>query len=227
MNMIEMAWQRSKKFAKRAWGVVKKRYGSKKGLRRLAKDVMFLKSVVNVEHKYFDFSGTSVPTQASTVATHLGPITQGTGVNARTGDSIKCSSIQIKGRLTRDGSISGLTAPHNYRQILVVDHEPNVGSLQITDILESEDIASLRKFSTAVQKRFTVLYDKTYSFDNNRNQITYNLYKKLRMHMRFTPGLSTVSNNRLIFYQMTDYTGASPTSVMTNTYNSRLRFVDN
>lgn len=110
-----------KKYAKKAASYagkqVKKRYVGKRGFRltQIAKDVMILKSLVNVEKKFIESNVVRFPDaplgQVTTLnetgmyAKDITPLpTQGIGQNQRTGNEWKMVSLCLKGQVRQQGN---------------------------------------------------------------------------------------------------------------------------
>ncbi len=74
----------------------KKRYSGKKAVSNLAKDIMFLKTMLNTEQKHIDTLTAPVTVvSTSSLVSALGTVAQGSSSSTRTGDSIRVRKMDF------------------------------------------------------------------------------------------------------------------------------------
>lgn len=142
-----------KKIAKAVYGAAKKRYVTKGGpnIKNIAKDVMYLKSVLNPEKKRYT-SGVNnaafaqVLNSASVTGAYLvqipfsTAITQGVSSGQRTGNSIKLSSLIMKVRLNQQSNCINTI---RYRFIVfTIKGTPQIANSQLLTSFYDQNIFS-------------------------------------------------------------------------------------
>lgn len=222
-----------KKQYNRAKTFLKKRYGTSGGLGRVVKDVAYLKSLVNVEHKWADRLDIPVNCwSASPYLAKLSDIDQGTTAASRTGNSIKVSSLHMRGLYqVRNGSTTGRCT---VRCIVFMDKEPVSGTALTWDkLLDNTDVKSFKKFESWAGKRFHLMMDRTYNLDGNANKDRYdfNYYFKVNKHLRWnaaTGSDATMTENPIYALFITnDGSGAASVDRPAIELSTRMRFIDN
>lgn len=221
------------RYAKRA---AVQRYMRPGGAMRLYKDVKYIKSVLNTELKYVDgvqTTATSIPfvgaPGGSWLLYRMNNVAQGPGVSERNGSSVKFTSIQIKGNLERTAG------SHRCRIVLFVDRENLASGVGVNPLWSdvyatvsgNGTLDAMRSFNSILEKRFKVLYDRTYKLDTEVVQKPFSIYKKLNMVTKWqvqSSGSNAQINNVLYLAIMTD----DPAGTATNaTHYSRACFRDN
>lgn len=180
-----------------------------------------LKSVINVERKFIDQSGSY--TQGSTAQTvSLTQIGQGVTASTRNGLSVKATSMNFRSFVRINPSSTG---PVNFRVAIVID-TMNAGTVPTyADVFESTSIvAPLNKENTP---RFKVLCDKVFRLTPGASANglqEFHCYKKLIHHIRYSGGLTTDfrEGNMFCVTQSDDNT-----NLPTHQYYSRVNYIDN
>lgn len=197
-----------------------------RGGMQLYKDVMLLKSLVNVEKKYFDTSssGTSLPTNTTGTLVLLNAIDQGVGISQRTGNSIKIVSLMLEGFI----QLNSLATNDAVQVSLILDRQPNATVANWNDIYEiGSSSASLAQRNKLTVDRFTVLksYDLTLATQGETIK-KFKCFLKLGMHEKFNGTGATIAsiytNAIYLCFQ-----GNLSSNFSNITYFTRIRFVDN
>jgi len=193
----------------------------------------FLASVINVEHKFKDTVYSRTAIYSTAVITHISGIAQGDGQNARNGDSVKLSSVNLRGLITV-GSTIAPTSTVNIRTVrvmLINDKVSDGAPPSLTDILDNSTLPNVyaRYNPDNAGGRFRVLYDKRIVVSATTNCVRFNCYRKLKHHLKFTGGASSqtdASIGHLYVLLVSD-----DNSIDTNTpeveFNSCIRYIDN
>lgn len=185
-----------------------------------------LRKLINVEYKTYDTENVSLtPNNVSTIAVLSNP-SQGDDMNARSGRSIKASSIYVRARLTQHASAVVTTI----RCIILIDHQCD-GALptesEILDTSATPAWLTVRNNFTENPKRFTMLVDRTYDLDSVRNRISHlKVYKKLGHHVKFrgTAGATgDLSNGHIFILWVSNETTNTPGVL----YTARFQYIDN
>lgn len=185
---------------------------------KLSKTVSSIKKEMNsaIEIKNFDTSLTT-PALLDNLGTFIASVfipAQGVGNQARVGDEVQPSSINLRYRVNMNPSATGPGAnsvQNLVRVILFWDHEGNMVS---TDLLDSFTLggalAPYSMYPRASRGAFTIVYDKLHSIDVVENvQEVCSLNLKLNKDVRFAPGTSTVERNLLRIFVCSDNTLAT------------------
>ena len=215
-------------FKKRAKQLYKSRYAIAKetaNYAKIARNVAYLMSVVNVETKVHDRDvGDVQPDNTTGNVRNLCLIPEGSDYNERTGRSIKLKSIAIKAQLKVNA-----TAELNTIRVMVVRTLLNSSSAPtVSDVLQSVDINSFRNRENN-QRSFNVLYDRniTLSLDNDNEYKQFSFYKKLDSHMYFSGTAATeASSGKGAIYLMLLSDQSVNTPTMANCH-TRITYVDN
>lgn len=219
---------RAKKLIRKGYKVAKKRYGGKGGIVRLVKDVSWLKGQLNTEMKYIDVNQPVTNIGTSWSLTRLNALSQGSQSTERNGASVRFKTFRIVGNLERTAG------NHRVRMVIFVDKEPTaslVGSTpNQTELFQSTDLDSFLNYDAIQQKRFRILYDRTFRADGVDNvQQTFKKYIKMSMVTKWlttTGGTlpQNIQNNAMYIAFMTDDTSGTGVNYK---FQSRLTFVDN
>jgi len=154
--------------------------GSKKGMRArdpflvakrkrptvksVARSVKRMQSRVELKHK--DTSTSSDPTVAGTL-TLLNDIAQGLTESTRVGDEIYATSIQFRVIMTAGSSATVTTSANSTRIIVFWDQQANAAAPTVTDLLDTTaGSAIIAPYNDDYQKRFKVIYDRTFSINS-------------------------------------------------------------
>lgn len=184
--------------------------------------VNYVRGLVNAELFKYDVSlGPS--NIASTVGNVYGltSMAQGDGGAGRTGNSIFCRSVNVKGVLNRNASAG--TVSTNIRVTLVCDNQQiGDGTPSYTDIYSTASPFSHLNANTV--GRFSILHTKTYTLNNDNESVRFDFNKPMRMHTRFNGATGTdIQKCGLYLWVFSDAT----TDVPTVTGEARLSYHDN
>lgn len=211
---------------KRTW--YGKRYMAPGGVVKLARDVKAIKGMLNTEYKYVDINQPTTNIGTTWSLTRLNGLNQGSQATERNGASVRFKSFRIVGNVERSAG------NHRVRMIIFIDKEPAaslVGSNpNQTELLQSTDIDAFLNFDAIQQKRFRILYDRTFKADGV-DQVQNPFKKYIKMNM-ITKWLTTtggglpqnIQNNAMYIAFLTDDTSGTGTNYK---FQSRLTFVDN
>lgn len=133
-------------------------------------------AIVNSEKKYFDTNPSSQIDHGTPYILGLTQMAQGDTNITRNGNTIALKSLQATLQLKFDP----LIADEVIRVVIFRDNDNNSGTAPtVSDIYENPDVLSLRNKNTP--KRFTILYDKTYTSNTSNTMKIINYYKKFPM----------------------------------------------
>lgn len=241
-----------RKQVKRAYGFAKKRYGTKGGIGRMAKDIAMLKTAINVEKKYWD----RTQLVASDVLWSTGAFVQspwdgiavGTLQNQRLGDQVKALYTSWRVWMTLNNNSVSPAAAFHVRFLVVMDTEPQMAALPLdgvalqTSLLENIDTATntimspyrvngISGLNTGYPgQRFKILRDFKVRLDNLQNKekilnINIDHTKSRYKGQRIKFGLDgNLTDNRIYLVAITDNTTAGYLSMVAS---SRVQYVDN
>lgn len=196
------------------------------------KTATFVASIINSEKKFYDENATIYP-DTTYQANCLTNMAQGDTNITRTGNSIALKSFHLKGVLKRDSTVPGEIV----RVMLVLDKDNAAGTIpNITDVVASSGVYSFRNMDYA--RRFTVLMDRTYTYQTDKPNVVIEFWKKFYMKKdkRGRPVIShhclfdgsTANNftrNHIYLYVIGNTATGSTASDFT--YSTRIRFYDN
>lgn len=200
-----------------------------RGLGQLYKDVMMLKTLINVEKKYIDTASAGTTLAAGTTGTvvPLSLVAQGTDNINRIGDSIKYTSIEV------EGFVSLNVATQDFIKIAVIlDRQVNGALPNFANIYDLNTVtAAIAKRSRLTVDRYSVLKVFEFPLNSNGEQT-----KKFKAYIKCPLGTD--------YHQKHNNTGGAITDIYSNAiylafggnntanmsvinYNCRVRFVDN
>lgn len=198
-------WWRKKysafSLAKKAWSAAK-----------------YVKSLVNVEKKYFDKTDVNINPTASGTVLPYSQIAQGDAYNQRDGNSVKANSLLMRCSTTLNTSAESTFV----RCILFIDNEQNASTPTVANVLES--VGYLSPLNHVNGSRFAVLKDKTVTLKKDMNAVCFKWYLKLRHHIKFSSGTATDTREGNIYLLLIS---SEVTNVPDFDVLSRLRFIDN
>lgn len=203
-----------------------RRYMSKGGVARLARDVAKLKGQLNTEMKYIDVNQPVTNIGTTWSLTRLNGLNQDTQTSGRIGASVRFKSFRIVGNVERTAG------NHRVRMIIFIDKEPTASLVGAnpnqTELLTSTDLDAFLNYDGIMQKRFRILHDRTFMADGvDSVQVPFKKYIRMNMVTKWlsTSGLSqNIQNNAMYIAFITDDTSGLATNYK---FNSRLTFVDN
>lgn len=197
-----------------------------KGGMQLYKDVMLLKSLVNVEKKFIDVSsaGVTLPTNTTGSLVLLNGIDAGGTQVQRTGNSIKMTSIKMEGFV----QLSSLATNDYVTVSLVLDKQPNATTANWNDIYEIGSASSaLAQRNKLTVDRFVVLKKWDLPLATAGDTIRkFVCYEKINLHEKFNGNGATIASiyTNAIYLVFSGNLSANYSNI---TYYSRIRFVDN
>lgn len=189
---------------------------------KLARDVNYLRSVVNVERKYIDITATTTSTSTAALVL-LNGLSQGTSAITRNGQSIKMTSIFFHGLWTINASAATTIG----RVLIILDTQANGAAPAAADVLVSPS-AVLSPLVIGNGKRFIVLSDIRVSLSINGTEIIRRKkFMKCGYHVKFNTGnagtIADIQTNSLYMLHVSDNGVNAPSYA----YWVRTRFVDN
>jgi hypothetical protein len=182
-----------------------------------------MKRLLNVESKYnyVGYSGNTVSTTPT--IQNLCIIDTGTGSQARIGNSIKLTYLDLRGNLTINSSATTTYV----RLIVYIDtaaDEPGTAGEILHDTSAGDIIVSVP--DAKHETRFTFLYDQVFSLSTYNPVCSFQLGRPLNMHVKYENDTSSSSDqvkNSLSFLIVSDQATNTPALYL----NSVTRFVDN
>lgn len=201
-------------FVKTASSVASAAYTALKIGRRIA-------DVVNTEYKYNPASGNTSAVDYNGLLGVLNNPAQGITDTTRTGDSIKCQHLTLRGIVSRNP-----TGDSVFRVILFWVQNP-IPSLTAALILQYAGSVqapiSPKLYDNRFQTKF--LLDRTYTMDTDESTKKFTISMPINRHTQFDQSTSTITTGLLYVLFISDASpaGADPTI----TWNSRLTFTDN
>jgi hypothetical protein len=188
---------------------------------QIARDVRYLMSVVNVETKYIDISGSGAATNAWSFVI-LNTMVQGTTPNTRVGQSVKWVGVEFR----FSAVMSALNqTPQLFRLLLFVDHQPNAANATITDVYPTGIITPR---TVGYLERFSILFERSFCLNPEGNEsCLMDHISKYSYHTEFNllnnGNIGDITKNAYYYAYLTD----AAANGATFSYNSRFVFVDN
>ncbi len=185
----------------------------------------YLKSIVNVERKNHDSSGTAVARDTTADIISLTSIAQGDTTVQRDGSQCKLVSLALKYFI----EINPSATTTQVRVMIVLDKQTNQLIYGIADLLHDvtadDIIVSPRNLDN--MRRFTVLMDRVHTYGALGPTTSYHkFYKKLNIVLRFdnaAAAITSMTENSLSLI----FVSNEATNTPVVTHHLRLRFVDN
>lgn len=189
---------------------------------KLARDVQFLRSVVNVEKKYLDTIVAITPSTTTNISV-MNAMAQGTSAITRQGQSVKNMSMWIQ----FNAMINAAATQTFLRMVVVCDSQcnaaaPTAASLFVTpgDVLTPLVIGSAKRYRILADKRIAL------NINGHQNQIG-KIFRKLYFHTEYNTGnAGTVSDIVTNSISVLSWSSEALNTPNLN-YTFRLRFVDN
>lgn len=180
------------------------------------------KKLLNVEYKVHNQQITNSPTGAGLVSFMLSGLTQGDGTTSREGNSIKITSLQVRGEVT------STVAAQNVRYMIIKDTMNQGVSPGIAAILQNADPEGM--YNVLSQPgRFQVLWDKTFDLSGTvgpTRKSFHWVYKGPDFHVKWNGSGGTNTDVRANAIYMIAIQSGSATDP-TNNIRFRARFIDN
>lgn len=188
---------------------------------QLWRDVKWLKSVVNVERKYSDYTFNSTVSTTENFQLING-LSLGDTAITREGQSIKMSSLFVRFYMT----MSDLAVVTQVRVIIVMDKQPNASTITSAALLQNNG-SIISPLLIDYGSRFKVFFDKIYRLDTNKLNLVTKKFLKLRFHTKFNTGnagtIADITKNSLYIMMVSDQS----TNLPTVEFWARIRFIDN
>lgn len=181
--------------------------------------VKLLKGIINSELKEVTYTNTSKFSTAGSVALISG-ITQGDSESGREGNSVLVKSLQCRFNPVWD-TVMG---PSLNRIIIFRDKQQvNDGNPTISDLLESDVLGRIDHLH---EKRFAILWDKTFQLDSNRRQQIALKNIHMNQHVLFNGASSTDVQKNHIYVAQISNVGSSTMGSSLN-MDIKMNYYDN
>lgn len=189
--------------------------------KQAAKDIWYLKGLVNSEMKHYIVSATANPDNSTGTVVNLVATAQGdSDVGDREGNSILLRNILIRLAITQN-----VTATSTFYRIMLVQDTQQIGDTAPTvgNVLNSASTTS--SLNTGTAGRFKILknwFFSTDDFKSNTRNVEY--FKDLRLHIRYNgSAASDIQKNGIYLMMLTD----QPTNTPSIAYNCKIGYHDN
>lgn len=180
-------------------------------------------SMLNPEHKRLDTTVSATPTSGTPlVYSAFTSCQQGDTNSTRNGNSVKFTSIYMRGVLTLNAAATSTRV----RAVWVIDKNPEGAGMSWTDLYTTAQINALIAPDVA-PGRFRILSDRVYTVNTNKPEIQINqLISKRPFHTKYNGNAGTVADvtrDNLNLLLVSDEATNSPTF----SFNLRLKYLDN
>jgi len=180
-----------------------------------------VKYYLNPEYKFLDWTDTTVsPSTTPEVYGDPSWLATGTSETARTGNTVKFTSLQMHFSMQKHASATNTLL----RLVLVSDISSNGTAPAWTDVFESASTTAF--INKDYGRRFHILYDRTVTLDANYPQKVIKFYKKLQHHVKYigtTAADASLGQGAIYFMTMSNENTNTPLMSV----RSRVRFLDN
>lgn len=175
-------------------------------------------SLVNAEYKdYYSTQSTFATGNDIAVLSLNGGITQGTADGQRTGDSIKCKTVTIRGDLKRNG------VDDIVRIIVFWDKQNDITQSNLLEYRLSSQVTNAPKDDDEYYNS-KFLLDKKYIITADSPVKMFNYVIKLNQHSKYNNSTNAIDTGALKIAIMSQAASASGTNCQ---YVSKLTFLDN
>lgn len=228
-----------RKQVNRLKGYAKKRYAPDGRIKvdRIAKDVMYVKSLLNTERKYLDtaISGNFPADSTNWNIVRLNTIPRGEGENQRSGASVRMKSIQLRGKVETSGTLPSANPTVRVRVVMFMDREVNAYNTatlpSCNELYKDNTVSSMRNYDSLKSKRFAILKVWYIKLTAEKPEAMINYYKKMHLPVKWagtnTDGTGIIQNPvYLAFSSDTNTTGGQQT-VPFYDFQERITYVDN
>ena len=211
-------YRRRRNYRRKPMPWYKKKYNALEIGAKALSGVRYLKGLVNSELYKVDLPVTTAATSSGAVD-HLSRIAQGDGDNNRTGNSILCKGLYVRGDFTMHASA---TTTKIVAYLFRDKQQIGDSAPTITDLLTSADTESFLNPDTV--GRFTVLKRKVIYLNTDRPQSRFECYLKMRHHIRYNGTASTdIQKGGLFLALVSDQATNTPSTDL----NFRVSYHDN
>lgn len=188
----------------------------------------YVASLVNVEHKFKDVTYANSTISSTPTMTFISGTSQGDGqYGSRNGDSVKLSSVSLRGLVTLNGG----TAAKQVRVILINDLSSNGVVPNYYEVLDNSVFSNVyaRYNPDFAGSRFKILYDKRFLLDATMQSKTFNFYRKLVHHLKYKGSGDTVANASTghLFVMVVSDDSPDGTNDPRVEFNTCIRYIDN
>lgn len=193
--------------------------------RQLYKDVSKLKSMINVEYKYHDFSFTDNSVTTTPVTTTVNLVNEGDTDQTHDGAMFRMKSIQLEGSV----QLGSASPPHIARMVLVLDTDSSAVSSAPTynDVYDNTGTITNRLRNLDNRSRFIILKEWNWFLQpNGREGTRFSWYRQLDLKTQIV-GSATQANlkkNGLYLMYVSDSSAAN--NIVLDV-TSRIRYIDN
>lgn len=178
-----------------------------------------VKALVNSEKHTYSRTVSASTINSTGSMVELSNISQGDEYTNRQGRSILAKSLELNGWMVQNPSASTTVL----RIIIFRDNNADGSTPVSTEVLTSNNTFSLRNPEPHNMKRYQILLDKVYTFDDAKSKIAkFSFYKQMNKHIKFANGANS-NQGSLWCYLLSN----EPTNAPTVNLNSRIRFYDN
>lgn len=199
----------------------KKKYSAAEMAGKALSGLNYMRKMLNVEKKLLDTS-ISVGMDDAGSITHLTGIAQGNDITNRSGNSVK--GVYLGLRLS---STANTAAKQTYRIMVIKDNQQLTDTApSIADVLDTTTPTSF--LAPGILGRFSVLYDKIYSVQNDGAQggKNHKIDLNLNHHVRYNGATANdIQKGGLYLILLSDDVASSTYTSMVG--NVRFRYVDN
>lgn len=198
--------------------VVKKSSGWAGTAMKALKVANYVRSLINVEKKFFDVTQQINYTATGTVYP-LTQIAQGDAYNQRNGNSLKIKSLFLRFQ----NQLNPVQSNDVVRVMLFIDTQNNGNTPLVTDVLQNAGIISPINYLNG--SRFRVIMDKIQPLTNDGNEIKeIKLFKKFNYDIKYS-GSGSANTREGNIYMLC--ISQNSTNFSFGGYWSRIRYVDN
>ena len=193
------------------------------------KGVKYIKSLINVEKKFFDVSANALSVTSTATIVNLSNIAEGSDYNTRDGNSILMQSLQWRATIVGNQNSSGRQI---VRIIVFRDNDQRGTDPALSDLLENTagGFVIQSPLLHYVNRRFAVLSDKVYSIVINGDTAVRHIKKFIKFppstHVKYQ-GTTGADGSNWEGALYAAFVSTDATNAPNMDYYFRLRFTDN
>ncbi len=181
-----------------------------------------LKKLINVERHTLDVDAPSTQSSTGTM-TYLCAVAQGDDQENRQGRSVRLKSLESRGAI----SSAALSTATQLRCVWFIDKNNQGVAPVITDVMKSDNVASIRSGLADNLSRYKILKDQIYRFsDGSNHTVNVKFFRKMNSHLKFSgtsAAEASAGQGSIWLYTVSNEASNVPTLSFTN----RIRFIDN
>lgn len=194
----------------------------------------FIASVINVEHKFKDTVFTRTNIYSTPSISFISGTSQGDAQSgSRNGDSIKLSSVNLRGMVTIGSALATnpQTNVRTVRVMLINDKVSDGSAPALSDVLDNSTLPNVyaRYNPDNMGARFRIMYDKRFVVSQTTNVIKFQCYRKLKHHLKYTGSTANqadASTGHLYVLVVSDDNSVGTDEPQCE-WNSCIRYIDN